>query len=487
MSEKNNIDDLLREKLSNLKMDYDPSLWDDFEQQLPVKKRLSPFIMWFSFIGLGLISIGGFFYFMGSASESTVKNSASQPIQNEQPSPQHNSNLTATTNAQAIPHAPSSSEITMLTKANPKSTSHESVKTGSISPSSSNLQNQKPRRSGLASQEANAIQASDNDVNATRASNNNLYKNQASSFSIAENTANNMAPLNGDRTLQTPLHQLLPRSWKLLSPPSNLAQLELNPKTPTARFLTYGIGLYSGWGAHDANSAFTSDLTWEHGIAFDVNYPIKKAWALSSGLHVGQYVEKQHWNLNQIAQRNDIQVTDNSFWDVQQINQTVFDTTYVIGVPFVSSTNQLVADSNYVEQLDSALVTVRDTAQSSFTTTNTYSTFDVPLQVHYRYPIGRWQLALGTGPLVRYTTGATQKVTHERGEGFDSAPIYNRVNSFQLAWFSSAGMNYTVRSGWDIYLRGYWKRFLTPHYQSNGFAANRYDFMGLSFGVVWRY
>ena len=451
MKDQHEIDDLLRSKMGDLRMDYRPEYWDSFEKDLPKARSKKTIVFWTSTILVALASFT-FWLVAPNAQNNPAPSQSAQTLKADSPTPPE----TAINQKQ------------LAEEADKASIDDKTIK--------------------IASQKANSESRHSNSENRTVTSRKPLYA--ASPISLESNS-------------RTPVETSFVKSVNSDTPAAyaNESDSALNPnnfqieslETMAFLFSSYSDGLKeekldyynpskkSTWsllgGAHAAISSFSDSAVFENGLHLALKRSLLQNWGIQVGVEYSIWTEPLTQSSTSIEDFSYWDVSDNSYWQSNTYWQNVTDTTYYIGVPFLSDTNILVTDSNYIEDIDSSWVTQIDTTTVRASFTNTIKIIEVPILLDYTWRAQKWSINLGAGPVLRH-------VLSESIDNQDGELNVQKRKSFQFAYLVEGTVNYWITPKIAARTGLYYKGTLGNEYEPSMPVQTR--LFGIRAGLTYR-
>lgn len=246
-----------------------------------------------------------------------------------------------------------------------------------------------------------------------------------------------------------------------------VAQLNQRFETSSPSLIGYGIFTNAFFMGAQENSGYAFENYREMAIGAFAQYQVSARWTIEGGLGYNS----QRFNLQQeitsLTERTASTVTNHPEWQVTEQTETVYDMEFSGGVPVHFSSQQVtVYDSTLVDNFDTTYQTVTDTNHQRWSGNYTVNYIQLPLTVAYHYPINRWDVFASAGVIPHVRSG----VQLRGQEGTLDQP--NPFREFSIDGTLGIGFQWDFTENWRIGVTGASRFALSRPYTitPNGFT-----------------
>jgi hypothetical protein len=528
-----NIDKLFKDAFDNQEHDISAAYWQDAQLMLNAEKVTPIFTKSYLMIGILSIAISSILFFADSTPKSFVtskritnvstqniselipqtthlKGNNQEPVSiNSKKSKRKSVNTAGTINKNSLPH--SSNTISNIHHTS-KITSEKENTVRAEAVSETNNQSQPIQKEHLASRsdqnstselyEDESTQSSNSITSYASIQNNVLgSKTLMSSNSheisdphkkpvITSIPSSKVSPVFSSNEIL--IGSITPKNlnWKqsnfsLL----NISSLERKDLKPIHQPLTLRMSVGNLW-SESLNKSTTNVQTYaqNRNLEISAEYLFKANWGIQLGISYNAIQEDQaHRGLGLIDNSywNDI---DKSYWDFQQKQITVQDSTWWLGGWWQYPPRQdSITDSTYISKYDRIHVTKYDTTDKDFKSKQTIKLIEIPVLLTYNFNKERWNFQIASGMSFGFYSNSNGQIIRPGDPVNLESSSKSLFNSIQYNYLLQTELGYSLSDHWQINARPQLKMNLNSIYNVSSGFQHKYMFYGANIGVAYRF
>lgn len=499
-----NIDQLFKDAFAGEQFPMDEALWNDVKGTLPIAKKTNGGFYLASGI-IALIAITSALWLTIDTSKIDYSYEERQSQSNLFASVSNESFLVSNESEAFYPSELTVSKVNTnpVQISNPTHT-NKNIQEGTNTKGTSSLMNEKDSPSSKKSNSVveesmtiaslSAIQKANNTKSASSiqpvglSNYNNPSANSTNfkTFKALEETSTNQVIANPNEEIiqlepSTPLVSLNDYS-------SKTPELSQNTKErKTALPLQFKLLAGAGLGFTYNNSDLPSELNFTSNhveIAFDVSYNFNPRIGIQSGLHYVQYDETQNYSSTTSFNLETIEVTDNSYWNYQDLEVVLTDSTWFLGGWwYFDPYTDTIVDSNYVSVLDSVINTEKIEETTSNEAKNRVRYFEIPVLFTYSIWHKRWNFQFAAGPSFGFYLNSDGKLINLNEPMQPTAIDKSVLNALQYNMVLQTDISYAVSDRWNIIARPNIRMNLNSGLSNAAPYQPKYFRYGLNVGV----
>lgn len=275
---------------------------------------------------------------------------------------------------------------------------------------------------------------------------------------------------------------------------SNFSLLNLERKEQTElksiyQPFTLRISIGNLW-SESINSSPSNVQTYAQNRNLEVSaeYLFKKNWGIQLGISYNIVQEDQtHRGLGLIDNSywNDV---DKSYWDFEQKQITVNDSTWWLGgwwhyAPYQDT----ITDSTYVSKYDRVHVTKYDTTDKNFKAKQSIKLIEIPVLLTYNFNKERWNFQIASGMSFGFYSNSNGQIIRPGDPVNLESSSKSLFNSIQYNYLLQTELGYSLTDHWQLNARPQLKMNLNSIYNNSSGFQHRYLFYGINVGLAYRF